>query len=321
MVILSGCNCIDINSERYKTPDDNITNNEIYNNGLKNSERYMTLDDNIANNEIYENGLKLSDAMGYINCRREMLKQADNIELLDTGGKNDEFYEGYRNNEVGLYFVCYKTGGVKYIELDSDKFSLQGINKYSSFEDVKRVFGDNLVNVVEDALPGLRRYELVYKFNNNFFKVYAFDEKGNSNLYFCVTDEFESKYGYMEITPDDINDYFEMTKESIMDKLGRGDETFSNQLRYNNYGVTFEFNTEDTKPYQIYFSSIYQFNDLRQNMTVEKTIDLMGEGIRIETNTEEDGPLTIQKYEYKRFNFNVCYLMEDGTSWWQIIRK
>lgn len=282
--------------------------------------RYKTLDDNIANTKIYENGIKLSDAMGYINYSWEMLEE-DNIELI-AGGEGDGFYLGYVNNELGLYLISYRTGGVKYIELDSDKFSLQGINKNSNFKDVKKVFGYNLVNVVEDALPGLRRYELVYKFNDNFFKVYAFDEKGNSGLYFCITDEFESKYGYMEITPDDINDYFEMTKESIIEKLGKGDEPFSNRLRYENYGILFKFNTEDTKPYQIYLSDIYQFNGLRQIMPEEKTTDIMGDGVRTEHQTSEDGPLIIHKYEYERFIFKVYYLvMESELPSWDITRK
>jgi len=286
-----------------------------------NNKGYQDLDESILSEKIYNNGLSLSKVIDYLNLSKEMLirDNNDSIELLQSGGRGNEFYEEYKSTKQDMYFICYKTGGVKYIELDSDKFALKGINKLSNFKEVQNVLGENTIQIVEDALPGLRKYEIVYKYDDVYFRIYAFDAKGNSGLYFCITNELKSKYGYYEITVERINNFFRMTKEEIKNELGEGDESYFNQIRYDKYGIVFEFSEEGTKLVKLYLSGYYQISGLRQNMTIEKTIKIIGEGDRIETITSEDGPLTTLEYNYENFVLDVCYLlMEDQVPWWDI---
>lgn len=200
----------------------------------------------IAEVYILNNDFSIDDIADSLGLSEEEINEIyQGTIAYGSGGRYDEFYIESYNNKYGLYLIELRNQGIKYIEIDPDKVSFLGIYQQSDFKDVTSILGETDIITYEHDLLGLKRYELVYEYNDRFFRIYSFDEKGENGLYFCFTDEYQSRYGFFEITLDGINRFFLLTKNEIQTEFGKGESPYSYRLQYDD--ILFDFNEEGTE--------------------------------------------------------------------------
>ena len=284
-------------------------------------EMYTSINADIARAYILNNEFSIENIINSLELSREdIIEIYKGTEIYSSGGRDEEFYFEMYSDKYGIYLINLENSGIKYIEIDPDKVSFLGINQQSDFKDVIGLLGETDTIIYEYDLLGLKRYELVYEYNDSFLRVYSFDENGESGLYFCFTDEYQSRYGFFEIMLDQIDHFFTLTKDEIQIEFGEGESPYSYRLEYEK--ILFYFNEEGTELQEVSLYGNFQINGLRDYMSIEKTESIMGKGKKIEHITSEDGILTTLQYEYNDFVFKVNYLLGiDRYPWWDFVRK
>jgi hypothetical protein len=336
LMIFSGCSCNSQENRQTYLPSDesNTTQTKTSSqpNGMTLSQPTL-LSAKIAQAPILKEGLTLENISKYLNQSEEELKKeyGDNIKLYRWDLENSDYRE-YLKSDSGLILGCcpntdannYK---VNYIELERDKISFNNINKDTNFEEVKKILGEAEVCKIEDGLPGLLTYELRYQYNGIDLRIYSWDKSGNGGINISVVDDFLPKYRDINVTCDQINQYFGMKRERLEVAINKGETSMSydgkyQYIDYPNYGVSFEFDKEGLILNSMHFSSNYEINGLKQGFSIEKAMAIMGAREVEEIMSEESGSSHFIRYEYKNFTLIVRCDDEysDGT-YWQIERR
>lgn len=282
---------------------------------------------------ILENGLTLDEIAKLMDMNEEELieEYGDSVKQtrwgLELHESREYLKDDFRLNLVYIKDDSSETYRIKYVELDRNKISFNSISKDSNFEDVKEILGETEINVNEDGLPGLLSYELRYQYNDIRLRIYSWDNEGNDGIYMSVVDDFLPEYRTIRITPEQINQYFKMTKEELTAIIGEGKVSMSynnerQYIDYSNYGISFGFDKNGLKLYSINFPSNYQINDLRQGVSLENAMEIMGERPVESYFSEDSGSSYLVKYEFENYTLIVRHDEEysDGT-YWQINRN
>jgi hypothetical protein len=118
-----------------------------------------------------------------------------------------------------------------------------------------------------------------------------------------------------------------MTRDELEATIGNGEESFSNDnkyqyLNYPNYGVEYEFDKEGLLLTSIHLSSFYEISNLRQGVSLENVMDILGKKNVEVIDSEDSGSSYLLRYEYQNFVLIVRQDVEysDGT-YWQIKRE
>jgi hypothetical protein len=180
----------------------------------------------------------------------------------------------------------------------------------------------------EDGLPGLAAYELRYCYDDINLRVYSWDEEGDDGIYISVVDDFIKNYRNTRITPEQIDQYFAMTKQEIETAIGLGQETQTSEyeiLNYPQYGAEFVFDKTDMKLSFLDLSSYYQISDLKVGVSIEDAMEALGKKeVKVFEEDEESESRggCLVRYDFENFILfvRVSFDYSDGT-YWQIWRK
>jgi len=340
LIIFSACSCNSQGDSRTYLPSDEASTTQTSTStsetqqptGIMVSQPTL-LSVESAQAPILKEGSTLEDISKYLNQSEEKLTKdyGDSVRLSRWDLEYSDYRE-YSKRGTGLILGCcpivdsdnYK---VKYIELERDKISFNDINKDTNFEEVKKILGEAKVFQIEDGLPGLYTYELRYQYNDINLRIYSWDKDGNSGIFMSVVDDYIPEYRGINITTDQIDQYFEMTKEGLEAAINYGNTSMSydgkyQYIDYPNYGVSFVFDKEGLILDSMRFSSNYEINGLRQGFNLEKAMEVMGKRDIEEIGSEESGNSHLIRYEYKKFTLIVRCDDEygDGT-YWQVQRR
>lgn len=292
------------------------------------------LDEKIGEAPILNSELTISEIGKLLNISEDELLALYGGQLEQVRWDNENFdYREFCDKERGLNFVLcpdtvesgYK---VKYIELCGENISFHDIGEKSNFAQVRNTLGHTDVVKTEDGLPGLAAYELRYCYDDINLRVYSWDEEGDDGIYMSVVDDFIKNFRNTRITPEQIDQYFAMTKQEIEAAIGSGQETQAGEhesIEYPQYGVEFVFDKTDMKLYSLHLSSYYQISDLKVGVSIEDAMEALGkkEVKVLEENEESEsrgGYLVRYDYENLILFVRISLDYSDGT-YWQIWRK
>ena len=157
-------------------------------------------------------------------------------------------------------------------------------------------------------------FELRYKYNDINLRIYSYDKDCKNGIYLSVVDDFLPEYRNIRITPEIINQYIELSRLELQEEIGVGEEfsKYINFVDYPQYGVSFVFDENWQKLQSIQFSNNYQFTNLKQSVSLEKAMELLGKGKMEDSFSEDSGPTYWVTYKYDNFNLVVVLHQEDG---------
>lgn len=287
-----------------------------------NERQAALIDAEIGRVPILDNGIKLIDIAELLNLSKDDLleKYKGCLELV----RQDLNYEEYYNYDMDVYIVCYSDRFnegyfVKYIELQRDKISFNGVTQNMNFEQVMDVLGETEILTVEDGLPGLCSYEIRYQYNDINLRIYSWEKDGRDGILISIVDDFLPEYRSISITPEQINHYFKISKEKLEDEIGNGEVSQFNEewIKYPQFGVNFRYSQDGLQLIAMTLDQKYQINDLKQGIALEEVTSVMGGGNIKEHHSEEDGLVKVIEYTYSNFLLKVSKYTIDGiqTNW------
>lgn len=320
VIILSGCSKSSQEESQYideqsampsagqsKTPHEEPIPSLIQEPTVTPDNQVTKLDAEIAQNPIIYSGATIEDIAKFLNLSEgDLLKQySEKIEQV----RGLEYY----NYDLGINIACYYQGFkkdyvVKRVELDVEGGQFFGIDTTMNFKDVMDILGEAEVHVLEDGLPGLMTYELRYQYKDINLRVSSWDINGNGGIYMSIVDEFIPEYRQIRITPDQINHYFDLTLEELRQEIGEDDKKAQSIVtRYSKYGVGFRYDEQEMQLLAMLLDGRYQINDLKNNVSLEEAMNIMGEREVKVLETEEDGPVYYIEYEFENFTLSLEY--------------
>lgn len=293
------------------------------------------LDAKIAEAPLLDSGATLKDIAGFLNrSATELLEHEGQLEWVRSGFPYDEYYE----KKLGVTIVCYSPGSfyprqegiAKYIEMDGDQIALGGIDASMNFAQVMSLLGEAKIHELEDGLPGLMTYELRYTYEDVNLRIYSWDINGDGGIYVSIVDEFVPEYRPIRITPEQIAHYFDLPFEELKMELGEDDSkipSMSPHLKiYSEYGAEFWFDNQEKQLLDIYLTSNYQINNLKNGIRLEDVMSIMGKTevkeyyLFDEEDPYDDGLYREIRYEFENFELEITNhrYYDDWSAYWRI---
>jgi hypothetical protein len=196
------------------------------------------------------------------------------------------------------------------IELDPDMFIFYGVNKNMNFSEIQECIASCDIIKVESELPEVVSYELRYDINGVKMVFFAWDERGAESFNVSIVKEFGPVEKYTRITTEQLDAYFSLSKDQIIEKLGDTIK-YNTQIEEHDTGKVYDeykcgsvrFSFEGDILSEINLPANYEIDGARWGMDFDTIIQILGEN-EVKIGEGEDGYYYTLDYIYNNFKLN-----------------